>query len=299
VLLTAAVAMVAALLGLLVGNAISGSSSSGSSLNRHASVGPLRVSFPAGWVEQAAPATPKLGLSNEFALARRSGGGGTLLIGTGSGSSTSLLPESVVIALASRPAPQVVTLGGARYHRYLNLPLAGVTGSASLYALPTTIGTVVGICEQGRAGSGFAAECERVVATIRPVAGSVLPLGSSSSYATALNAAVAKLNAASSAADTQLHAARTPAAQARAANAIAIAYSRAAATIAGLSAGPARVQNLAFAAALRRTATAYGALARAISRGDARGYGAARASIAGASSAVNSTLSQLTKVVPG
>ena len=216
-------------------------------MNSHATAGQLRVSFPANWKQQTPPSSPALGLTDELALAPPPSTGGMVVIGRATTTDASLLPPELLAVLPGQPKPQVVSLNGAQYYRYLNLAPRGASGRVSVYALPTTVGTLVGVCLRSGAAASFAGECERVLGTARPTSGAVLALGPSASYASNLNAAMSKLNLVRTSADPQLRSARTPVAQATAANALAAAHRTAATAVSGLSAGPAQAANLALA----------------------------------------------------
>jgi hypothetical protein len=287
---------VAGLLGLLVAVAVGGSDSPPAPLNGHATAGPLRVSFPTNWKQQTPPSSPALGLTDELALAPPSSTGGTVVIGLTTTTDASLLPQTLLASLPSQPRPQVVSLGGAQYYRYLDLAPQGANGPVSVYALPTTAGTLVGVCLKSGAAASFAGECERVLGTARPTSGSVLALGPSATYAANLNAAMSTLNLVRTSADPRLRGARTPAAQAKAADELAAAHKTAATTVSGLSAGPAQAANLNLAAALLSTATAYAALARAATRNDTRGYATAGASLTRAQTELDAAFAQLSRL---
>jgi ATPase family associated with various cellular activities (AAA) len=296
-LLAVSVAVVAGLLGLLLAVATGGSNSPPAPLNGHATAGPLRVSFPTNWKQETPPASPALGLTDELALAPSSSTGGTVVIGRATTTDASLLPQKLLASLPSQPKPQVVSLNGAQYYRYLDLTPQGANGPVSVYALPTTAGTVIGACLKSGASARFAGECERVLGTVRPTSGSVLALGPSAAYASGLNAAISKLNLVRATADPQLRSARTPAAQVRAANELAAAHKSAAATVSGLSAGPAESANVTLAASLLSTSDAYASLARAAAGGgDTQGYATASAALARAQGQLRAAFTQLSQL---
>jgi hypothetical protein len=295
-LLAVGVAVVAGLLGLLLAVATGGSNSPPAPLNGHATAGPLRVSFPTNWKQQTPPASPALGLTDELALAPPSSTGGTVVIGRATTTDASLLPQKLLASLPSQPKPQVVSLNGAQYYRYLDLTPQGANGPVSVYALPTTAGTVIGACLKSGASASFAGNCERVLGTLRPTSGSVLALGPSAAYASGLNAAISKLNLVRASADPQLRSARTPAAQAQAANELAAAHKSAAATVSGLSAGPAESANVTLAASLLSTSDAYASLARAAAAGDTQGYATASAALGRAQEQLKAAFTQLSQL---
>src|SRR5450755_3309555 len=145
--LAVAGAVLAGLLGYVVAHAGSGGSGSTTApLKRRAATGLLRVSYPSGWKQQAPPATPSLGLADRLALAAPASTGGIVVVGRTTSTDASLLTRQILTALPSRPRPQVVVLGGARFYRYLDLLPSGSSEPLSVYALPTSVGTILGVC---------------------------------------------------------------------------------------------------------------------------------------------------------
>ena len=296
VLLAVAAVVVAAVIGFLIAHGSSAPVSSASALDQHASAGLLEVSFPSGWQRRSPPGSPHLALKDQLAFAPKGSAGGVVVIGRTDTTDRTLLPQSILAALSSTPTAQIVTLRGAQFDRYLDLSSRGVSGRESVYALPTTVGTVLGVCLQGSGGASFASTCERIVGSIKLASGSVLGIGPSASYASGLSSAITRLNAARSAPASQLRNARVPAAQATAAAALATAYLNAASAVTSLQAGTAQSANLAVAGALRSTGNAYAALGRAAASSDATGYASATKSVTLAQSALSAAFSQLAKL---
>jgi ATPase family associated with various cellular activities (AAA) len=288
--------LAAAALGFLVARTTGGGTAV-AALDKHASAGLLRVSFPSGWRREPPPAAVQLGVTDELALAPASSAGGSLVIGRAQTADPSLLPQSLLATLRSTPSGQVVTLGGARFYRYLNLSPLGRHSSESLYALPTTVGTILGVCASNTPSPSFTINCERVLGTVKLASGSVLPAGPNSSYAAALNQVIATLNTARTTAGSQLRGARGPTALANSANQLAAADSQAGSALLSLnaSAGPAAAANSAVATALLTTADEYRALARAAENNDVSGYQAADAALKRSTQAVNSAFAELGK----
>lgn len=248
-------------------------------LDRHADSGLLRVSFPSGWRRRTAPVIPTLGLTDEVALAPAASAGAQLVLGRAATTTPSLLPQTLLVALRQAPRPQVVTLGKSRFYRYLNLSPRGARTTESVYALPTTAGTIIGACVADTRGSGFTAGCERLLATLRVPSARVLALSPSPSYGQALEAALTGLDSVRSSASSRLSGARSASMQAAAATELADAYVRAGAAVSRLAAGPATVANSAVADALERSGLAYRALARAAASSQNGAYTSARSSV--------------------
>jgi hypothetical protein len=286
-----------AALGFLVAPSSSRPARPQAALVGSASAGPLGISLPAGWQRQSAPATPYVKLANEIAVAGARPSTGTLLVGTASGGGPTLLPASLLASLTGAPPPQVVTLGQAQFYRYLDLAPRGAGGPADVYAVPTTTGTVLGICLLGGAASAFASDCERVVGTLRLSAGNILGIGPSASLAAGLKNTVAQLDSALTPDGTSLSRAGKPGDQARAANQLAAAYEQAGSSIQHLQPAPAAASAVAaLVAALRSTGRGFAALARAASHNDGHGYNAARSSIASGTAAISSAFAQLQRL---
>jgi ATPase family associated with various cellular activities (AAA) len=284
--------LAAAALGFLVARTTSGGTAV-AALDKHASAGLLRVSFPSGWRREAPPAAVQLGLTDELALTTASSTRGSLVIGRAQTADPSLLPQSLLATLPSTPSGQIVTLGGARFYRYMNLSPLGRHASESVYALPTTVGTILGACVSNTPSPSFTISCERVLGTLRLASGSVLPAGPNPSYASALNQVMTALNTARTTASSQLRAARGATALANAANQLAAADSQAGSALLRLNAGPAAAANSALATALRTTGDQYRALARAAQSNDVGGYQAADASLKRSTQALTSAFAEL------
>jgi hypothetical protein len=293
-LLAVGATLVAAALGFLVARTTGGGTAV-ASLDKHASAGLLRVSFPSGWRRETPPATLQPGLTDELALAPASSTGGSLVIGRAQTADPSLLPQSLLVRLPRTPSGQLVTLGGASFYRYLNLTPLGRHSSESVYALPTTVGTILGVCMSNTPSASFIVSCERVLGTLRLASGSVVPAGPNSTYATGLNQVITTLNAARTAASSQLRAARGATALASAANQLAAADTKAGSALLRLNPGPAATANASLATALRTTGDEYRALARAAENNDVSGYQSADASLKRSTEAVNSAFAELGK----
>ena len=206
-------------------------------------------------------------------------GGGVLVLGRTATTEPKLLPQPLLASLPATATPQIVRLARTRFYRYLSLAPHGSTPSESIYAVPTTIGTVLGVCLPGRAIRSFVGSCERSLATIRLASGTVLALGPIPSYARALDVVIRRLDTVRRGVGSQLLAARAPRTQARAADELATAHTEAAAALVHLDAGSATDANAAVAAALKSTGQAYGALGRAAAADDIQDYRGASAAL--------------------
>jgi hypothetical protein len=291
--------VLAAVLGFIVARGTSGHASAPAPapLDRQASAGLVDVSFPAGWHAHPLSTTGLIGLKDELSLTPASGARGALAIGrTDAGDQRSVSAAALAVLLHGTPTTQIVTLKGVAFYRYQSASTAGKSGSDVVYTLPTTSGTIVGVCMVGGAGTSFVNDCERIMATVHLTSGTVLRSRLSASYVSALNQAMGKLNAVRVSAGSQLRTARNASAQAKLASELAAAHLTAAGALQRVTAGPATAANSALVKALRDTAAAYSALARAAARADARGYNAASKSVTGATSTLNSAFDQVNKL---
>ena len=289
--LAIAAILLAAALGFGFARLIGGGSSK--SANKSASAGPVQLSFPSNWVIQDVPAAQARGLTDPLGVGPPSTGHGLLVVGTSEGQNGSLLARPLRAALSDRSPASVVTLGALNFNVYPNV-FEGAGSNASLYALPTTAGTVFGICVTSGAPAGFTHSCERVLASVRLSSGRVVPPGQSASYASAVNQTIGKLNAARAKAGSQLRLAKTVQAQAAAATELAAAHTAAASTLSKLAAaGPATAVNSALVAALRASASAYTALAHAAAQSDGAAYSEQSGAVTRAESSLRSALSRL------
>jgi hypothetical protein len=286
-----AATLLAAGLGFAVGKASTGQTSS-APLSRHATAGLFTASYPSSWHRRGTPARPQLGLRDQLSLSPAGTGNPVLVLGTSNGSAPSFLPNPVRAALPSLPAPQVVRLGPLGFYRYSSLPVPGEKRPETLYALPTTAGTIVADCSPGSA-SGFVASCERTLGTLSLIAATPLPLAPNPAYAFALIRIITGLNSVRVAAGAQLAGARDPGVVVAAANRMADADAAAAASLRRLPAGVASVPNAALATSLTQSADAYRALARAEIRGNSGAYAAAKTSITRAQAAADGAYEEL------
>ncbi|MGH2873770.1 MAG: hypothetical protein ACRDL5_15070, partial [Solirubrobacteraceae bacterium] len=206
------------------------------------------------------------------------------------------LPATVAAALGRLPSPQLVVLGGRTLRRYLDAPLAGGRGVASVYLLPTTVGTVTAVCSSASFSARFTATCERVLADVTPP-GTVLSLRVDAGYAVALNRILTGLDSVRRHAGPGL-ASTNATVRAHAASALATASATAAVAAgqissAGVSPGSVSAANPALVMALTRSAAAYRALATASGGHDAAVYGSAEAAVAAAERALAGAFAQL------
>ncbi len=279
--------LIAAVLGFAIARSTGGTASS-TAPEKSISAGPVQVTLPSTWHAQSVPATQSRGLADAIAVGPTAPAHGLLVIGTSNADNRYLLSQPLRIAVSDKSPANVVTLGGLNFNLYPNISVG------SVYALPTTAGTVFAVCLTGGAPAGFSHGCERVLSTLTLTSGRVLPPGQDATYTSAVNQAMSKLNTVRSKASSQLRHARTAHAQAVAANELAAAHTAAASALSRLTgAGPATAANSAVVAALRATAGAYTALGRAAAANDDAAYGQASSAITRADHSLQSALARL------
>lgn len=264
-------------------------------LDRQASVAAFTVSYPGSWHVVSPPTTPLTQLSDALALAADGAQRGRLVIGIQQIGVPSALPPRLAAALPRSTAPQVVSLGGRRFYRFLNLTPQGQQMAESVYSLPTTSGTVTAVCSAPAFTVPFTSVCERILSTIRLTTAKVVSMNADPGYAFALNRILGPLNQARHAAGPGLRSAHVSR-RVRAASALAAAHAQAAAATRRISAGSVGAANRALAAALRLNAGAYTALARAAARGDVPAYERAEAALASARSGLDAVFIQLRQI---
>jgi hypothetical protein len=288
--------VVATVLGFIAARATGGGHASPARLDHQASTGLLRISFPSGWRAHPLPTSGLLGLTDRLSLAPTSRTGGVLVIGRTAASDQSPLPAGALAMLHGTPTTAIATLDGVGFYRYVSPSTGATPPSQVVYTLPTTSGTIVGVCARGGAGPSFMSNCERIVGTVRLTSGTVLRSRLSLSYVSGLNQAMGKLNSVRVTSGSQLSSARTATAQAKLAGELAAAHLTAAGALERLSAGSASAANAGLVKALRDTGAAYGALARAATRNDVRGYRAATAALKRATDTLNSAFAGVNKL---
>jgi outer membrane biosynthesis protein TonB len=266
-------------------------------LSQTASTSRVSISYPRGWRETttASPAAASLKLSGPVALVAGEGTGGALIVGTTAAVDATLLPKGFGATLLVPPQGTPVRLGSQTFRRYLNLLPRGATVPETVYALPTSGGTVIASCVAPATNATvFASTCERAVSSVRIKSSKVLPLTGDPAFATALGAVIRTLNATRTTDGRRLEAAKRPADQAAAAGGLARAYKNAAAGAARLAPGPIGADgNAAIVAALDKLSSAYASLAHAATRNDKNQYAAASTAITQASAALGAGFARL------
>ena len=284
--------VVAAIVGYVLARSASSSDSNGSSLSRTATSPAFTVRYPSNWATRPARTLPGLSLGHSVAVGPTATTGDRLQIGTSRVATVGTLPAGLLSSVSARPTAATVTVGPYTFDRYLDLHLHGHTGATSIYLLATTRATIAATCTTSGTGTAFAAQCERVLATLRLPAGTHPSAGVSAAYALQLNGILSTLNRARAADGPGLRSASVPA-RVRAADALATAEAGAAGQARKLPAGRAGAANLKLAGALTRAAGAYRSLATAATKDDRAGYAAAEKQLTGAQKTLTAAFKQL------
>jgi hypothetical protein len=297
--IVAVLAIVAIAAGFLIGHSGRKTASATPSGNL-ATAGPLQLRYPASWqLRSAATGVPGMSFASQLTLATTASGG-TLTAGeVPQAGGPSLLPAGFAHRIkGGTPKPDQVLLGKVSAYRYTDLNVPGAGGPVTVYVVPTTAGVATIACvASGTATTRFADRCGQLAATLTLVGGSAYPLAPIPAYARQLSSVFAQLRGAVAPAVAQLGGARTPAAQASAARAVARAYASAASKLGATAVSPlAAPAQHGVVAALARLARGYTAAARAASSGSASRYVSAGRDISGGSTDLTSALRSLSKL---
>jgi len=293
--IVAVLGIAAVVVGLLVGS--SGSGSSSPSFSNSATVGPIQVRYPTGWqVGAALPAIPGISFAGPVVLGRSPGGAGlTAGVVPAAGGPTLLAPAFRARVAGALPTPTPVQLGGVEAYRYSDLHVAGLPGTVTLYAAPTSAGTVTLACWSSSAATAtFQTDCGEVAATLHLLGATAYSLGPSAAYGHQLSATLDRLRADTAAPLAALAAASTPAAQATAARNLAGAYAAAAHSLGGTTVSPLlRDAQSEIVGSLTRLSAAYAQAAAAAKSGSTTAYNRAGRAVESASATLNAGLRSL------
>jgi hypothetical protein len=295
--LIAAVALIAIIIGFLVGHSGGGKSTPAGA--KTVSSGPIDLAAPKDWTRSAGPAQiPGLNFGKDGFTMTPAGGAdqGTLTIGVTDAKGATLLPDSFLKKLSSTPKPtDGVRLGALEALRYKGLRPQGFSQDLTVYASPTTSGAVTLACAAPAAkAKSFLPDCEKAAAAVTLASGKPYTLGNDDNYSSDVKDAINTLNSQRSAGVKDLKKAKTGSSQGKAADSIAKAYRSAASTLDGDQVSPQfAADNDKLVSALRKTESAYKSLASSARRGSKSGYDKARRKVSKGESAVSKALSTL------
>lgn len=244
---------------------------------------------PSGWSRGAVPQPSGLKLNGVVSAAPASGAENGVVAGeVDATTDAGLLPPGAI--QGDRPTPEPVRLTPTvQALRYDDLTLRGANGPVTLFAIPTSNGTVALSC----AGETDSETCGAIATTIALPNADPLPLGASEYQAKALATALNGLREDATAPAAALRSAKTRGGQGSAARRLGAAYRTAADAVDKINAGWGDVEIEQLEAALRQTATAWSALGQAASSGDAAGYARAKAAVARGDRAIRAARTSL------
>jgi hypothetical protein len=301
----AAGAVIALILGFVVGSGGGGSSEPAAdtgALTGTAEASAASVKVPSGWSDLgSAPDVPGLSLKDAKAAAPNGKDGGlAVLVGTAdkSANNSTLLAQPFLQAVGDVPKPSgAVQIGGGDVQalKYDALKLNGFDRAVTVYAAPTSAGVATVACLAPPADAdSFAATCDQIANTLALSDGDPLPVGPSKDYAAAVSKVMGSLAKADKAGQAKLKAAKTPAAQAAAAGALATAFHKAGKTLAAQDVGPADTGvNALLVKALRQTGGAYDDAASAAKKKSKSAFSKAGGDVADGRKAVANALAGL------
>ena len=299
----AAVALVAAAIaGYLIGRPgdeeqpASPRSAAERTLTSSTTAGALGLRFPNDWDRRGeAPKIPGLVLDDQVVIGPTGTEGRGIVAGMAADAGGArLLGPGFLAGLEEPPrAPDRVRLGKVEALRYEGLEPKNFGGRAlTVFAAPTSAGVATIACYAPRGeGAAFRSDCERVAGTLEVEGAETFPVGADKKYAAGLNRVLGELGKARRAGRTALAAARTPAAQSKAASGLADATARARAGLRGLETSPAAAPAQArIEQTLARASAAYKQLAQARST---RAFRRATARVTAAEAALQRQLAGL------
>jgi hypothetical protein len=290
-------ALIAIVAGFLIGN--SGGGSSEPAASETTTAGALDVATPTDWTKSAGPAAiPGLDMGDDAVTVSPSGGAeqGTLTVGVTDAKDATLLPDSFLKKLSSKPeANDGVRLGDLEALRYKGLRPKGFSQQLTLYASPTTEGVATVACAAPAAkASSFLPECEKVSTSLKLGSGKGYPLGTDDDYSSDLNDALGNLNSARSSGVSKLKKAKSGKSQSKAANSIASAYASTAGTLKDADVSPQFAgRNDSLVAALSDAKSSYKKLASAAKAESSKRYKKAQKQVSSSEAAVNRAIDSL------
>jgi hypothetical protein len=269
---------------ILAAAALVAITSRGHDHSRVASVAGLaETGVPKGWVADRAvvPGFPARGVRSFAPPGRRSGS--SLSVSRITPSATSLLPAALLRRLDQpAPRPAINQRGDAWIYSYTGMHIRG--RGLAVHVLLTDSGATAAACVAApSAPSGFAARCQAAAGSLRAVAGTHSLRGLSAAYARELGSTIAALGRSRAAAERSLGTSATPARALTAARGLEREYAQAAERVSAIAVVRTRPElapaNRRIHTALRRAATAYAGLARALAAPGSPAVAAARGAV--------------------
>lgn len=293
----AALLLLVAVAGLLIGRASTGSEQSTLATGNVNAAGSLELSYPNGWRRaEDPPAIPGLELQDPIALSEGARPRNTLVAGTTDATGPTLLPATFLSRLDEPPMrDDAVELGGLDSYRYRDLRPDGFQGQLTLYVAPTTVGVATVACTTTARGEAtFTSACEEVADGLKLIRGEAFALGADKRYLAKLGQTFERLNTERKRGFGELRRAKRQGGQADAARSLAGSYRRARRSLGGLSLSPAvRDAGASVRTALAKVEAAHERLAGAARVGSRDVYNAARRDVRVGERAVERALRQV------
>jgi hypothetical protein len=287
-------AVLAAIVGFLAGGSGGGKSSPNTGALTVVAASPdVKAKVPSGWSKLAsAPAVPGMDLADPVAFTPGGKEGGDLvLLGAvrKNADNSTLLSTNLIKAVGTLPAKEAVEVsGGLQGYRYRNVRVNGFNRPLTVFVVPTSAGVATFAC------AGAQTTCDGSANTMQLVSAKAFPVGPSADYAKAVGGALGALGKATKSGQATLTSAKTPKAQASAANALSAAYAKAGKTLGGLSVSPAdKLANAQLVSGLNATAKAYSNAAKAASKNNKSAYAKASTAVAAGQKTVAKALAGL------
>jgi hypothetical protein len=278
-IVTGIAAICAFMLGAMLG------SRGGQDEARNATARAAEIRVPAGWkVKSSGVDVPGLRASESLSVAPPSGAGG-IVIGKTTASGPSLLPATFVAKLSNKsPKGDPVKLGDGEALRYEALAVRGLSGGATVFAIPTTTGVVDLVCANV-ADDEVKSACARAAASVALNAGKPIGLNDNASYQKRVDRTFTALNERVAARRAQLSSAKSNTGQRAGAASLAQAYAAADKSI--TTDNPLLVEDAAkLSALLAGCERAYANLESAIASENRSSFSAAKSAIGACDSAL-------------
>ena len=279
--------------GYAAGKALSGGDDE-PAVPRSVSAKGFALEAPAAWTASTRTAqVPGLPLEDSVHLTDADGAkAGSLSAGFTTASGPTLLPAALLDRVGHAPEGTAVKLGSVEALRYEGLRPEGFDRRLTLYTVPTTGGVLTIACSAPAAPvNDFMPRCEEAALSLDLKNVDAFPLGPDEDYLRDVQNALTRLDGSRRGGVRRLRQAKTPAAQARRARAVAQSYSTAAGSLSGATKNPLVIDaNRAVVHALQEGAAAYRALAGAAGREERGAYDRARKRIARADASLRRAL---------
>jgi serine/threonine-protein kinase len=263
------------IVGLIVGNAAGGKDEDSLST---AVAGPtVSLRAPGSWEPATGagePAIPGLDLNGPIGATPAAADGSGVVAGTTDAQGSRLLPISLVERVeGSLPTPDAVKLGKLEALRYRNVKVRGFDRDLNLYAAPSTVGVATLACYSVPGDQHMEGICESVAGTLALTKGKPYPLVTPADTEKEIDDAISAVSMGRENGRRQLAQAKTPAAQAAAAERLSTTYAHAARQLGEVDVSPVLGGKVdATRSALTASAAAYSKLAKATRNDEAEEF---------------------------